>query len=149
MRREESLGYQVNLVARLLESALRTRIAPHGVVPGQFAQLLTLFERDGISQADLCRAVHIDQSTMALTLRRMERDGLITRVASQQDKRRTEIWLTSRARDLQATLIACAQDANAAAAQGVSEADLATTRRVLAGMIENLQADSTPAGRDG
>jgi DNA-binding MarR family transcriptional regulator len=138
------LGYQVNLLARLFESALRARIAPYGVVPGQFAQLLALFERDGVSQADLCKAVHIDQSTMALTLRRMERDGLITRVASQQDKRRTEIWLTSRARELRATLVACAQDGNAVATQGVSEVDLGTTRRVLSQMIQNLQADTSP-----
>ena len=138
------MGYQVNLLARLFESALRARIAPHGVVPGQFAQLLALLERDGVSQADLCKAVHIDQSTMALTLRRMERDGLITRVASQQDKRRTEIWLTSRARELKATLIACAQDANAVATQGVSEVDIATTLRVLTQMIRNLQAETSP-----
>jgi DNA-binding MarR family transcriptional regulator len=138
------LGYQVNLLARLFESALRARIAPYGVVPGQFVQLLALFERDGVSQADLCKAVHIDQSTMALTLRRMERDGLITRVASQQDKRRTEIWLTSRARELRATLVACAQDGNAVATQGVSEVDLGTTRRVLSQMIQNLQADTSP-----
>ena len=76
MSREESWGYQANLLARLFEIALRSRIAPYGVAPGQFPQLLALFERDGVSQAELCRAVQVDQSTMTHTLRRMERDGL-------------------------------------------------------------------------
>lgn len=138
LRRTRSLGYQVNHLARLLEAALRVLITPHGVAPGQFAQLLALYEHDGISQSDLCRAVRIDQSTMALTLRRMERDSLVSRRPSQQDRRRMEIWLTDRAHDLEATLVACAQDINAVATAGVGEADLATTERVIAQMIENL-----------
>lgn len=138
--RTSSLGYQVNHLARLLEAALRVRIAPHGVAPGQFAQLLALYEQDGVSQSELCRAVQIDQSTMALTLRRMERDGLVSRRPSQQDKRQIEIWLANRARALEATLVACAQNANAAATAGISEGDLATAQRVIAQLIGNLTA---------
>lgn len=59
--------------------ALHQRIAPHDVVPGQFAQLLALYERDGVTQQELCEIVRIEQPTMAVTLQRMERDGLITR----------------------------------------------------------------------
>lgn len=140
LRRTHSLGYQVNHLARLLEAALRVRIAPHGVAPGQFAQLLALYERDGVSQSELCQAVHIDQSTMALTLRRMERDGLVSRRPSDLDGRRSEIWLTEHAGDLERTLAACARDANAVATAGVSEADLAVTDRVIAQMISNLTA---------
>lgn len=72
-----SLGYQVNHLARMLAQALRERIAPLGVVPGQFAQLLVLHEQDGLTQAQLCERVRIEQPTMANTLARMERDGLI------------------------------------------------------------------------
>lgn len=144
----QPLGLQVNLVARLLESALRPRIAPLGVAPGQIAALLTLYERDGRSQAELCDAVHIDQSTMAHTLSRMERDGLITRVASQQDKRRKEIYLTDRARELQSTLIASGRDVGAVATRGVNAADIATTRRVLAQVLENLRQQAPLAGSE-
>lgn len=147
LRRTTSLGYQVNHLARLLEATLRARLAPHGVAPGQFAQLLALYEQEGLSQSDLCRAVQIDQSTMALTLRRMERDGLVSRRPSLEDRRRVEIWLTDRARDLQATLVACAQDANAAATVGVTEEDLATTKRVLAQMIDSLTTQAVRADR--
>jgi len=94
--REKSLGYQVNHLARLLAAALRERIEPHGVVPGQFAQLLALLERDGISQSELCDQVRIDQSTMAHTLKRMERDGLVSRSPDPGDQRRALIRLTPR-----------------------------------------------------
>lgn len=137
--REESLGYQVNHLARLLAAALRERIEPHGVVPGQFAQMLALLERDGVSQNELCRVVQIDQSTMAHTLKRMERDGLISRSPDAADQRRAVIHLTSRARELAPTLVGAAREVNALAATGVSSADLDTCMRVLAAAIDNLQ----------
>src|SRR5882757_4292236 len=77
--RRHSLGYQVNLLARLMEQALRRRIAVHGVVPGQFPALLALYEREGRTQSELCQLVRIEQSTMANTLNRMQRDGLVSR----------------------------------------------------------------------
>jgi DNA-binding MarR family transcriptional regulator len=140
LRREESLGYQVNHLARLLAAALRERIEPHGVVPGQFAQLLALFEHDGVSQAELCREVQIDQSTMTHTLRRMERDGLVSRTSDPGDQRRSLISLTPRAHELEPTLVGAAREVNALAATGVSSADLATCMRVLATAIDNLQS---------
>ena len=140
--REESLGYQVNHLARLLAVALRVRIEPQGVVPGQFAQLLALMERDGISQAELCREVQIDQSTMTHTLRRMERDGLVSRASDPGDQRRSLIRLTPRARELAPTLVGAAREVNALAATGVSSADLDICMRVLATAIDNLQGSS-------
>ena len=140
--REESLGYQVNHLARLLAAALKERIEPHGVVPGQFAQLLALLEQDGVSQSELCRQVQIDQSTMAHTLKRMERDGLVSRSSDAADQRRAVITLTPRARELAPTLVGAAREVNAAAAAGVSRADLDTCMRVLAAAIDNLQEGS-------
>lgn len=141
-----SLGHQLSLLARLLDSALRERIAPHGVAPAQFALLLELFERDGQSQVELCKSVQVDQSTMAHTLRRMERDGLITRAASSTDKRRTEVWLTDHARGLKPMLFAIGRATGEAATRDIAEADLATVHRVLAQMIDNLEQADPPTG---
>lgn len=143
--REASWGYQVNHLARLFEAALRGRVAPHGVAPGQFAQLLALYERDGVSQSELCDAVQIDQSTMAHTLRRMERDDLVVRVPSEHDGRRNDIRLTARARQLKPTLIECAGDINTAASAGIDEGDLAVAHRVIAQMIQNLETGNEEA----
>ena len=137
--REKSLEYQVNHLARLLAAALRERIEPHGVVPGQFAQLLALLERDGISQSELCAEVRIDQSTMSHTLKRMERDGLVSRSPDPGDQRRALIRLTPRARELAPTLVGAAREINAAAAASVSRDDMDTCMRVLATLIDTLE----------
>ena len=48
-----SAGYLVNNLARLLVELLRNRIAPLGIVPGQFPALLALWEKDGLTQKEL------------------------------------------------------------------------------------------------
>lgn len=139
MRRQSSLGYQVNHLARLLTHALQRRIAVHGVVPGQFAQLLALYERDGLTQRELCDLVQIDQSTMAHTLKRMQRDGLIERTPDADDRRRALIVLTDHARDVQADLIEAAEQINATATEGFSRGETEQLLTLVGRAIANLE----------
>ena len=139
MQREQSLGYVVNHVARLMAGALHDRIAPKGVVPGQFAQLLALYERDGLTQQELCEIVQVEQPTMANTLARMERDGLIVRQPHPKDGRKQLIYLTKKARSLEATLIESAQEVNANATAGLSEAERTGLMTLLAKVRTNLK----------
>lgn len=142
MERRESVGYQVNHLGRLLAQALRLRIAPFGVVPGQFAQLLALYEQEGLTQNQLCDQVRIDQSTMAHTLQRMDRDGLIERTPDPADRRRALVMLTERARDLESRLVQAAQEVNAVATRGFTAEEVATCLELVTRMIDNLEADS-------
>lgn len=138
--RQSSLGYQINHLARLMAQALRERIAPLGVVPGQFAQLLALYEQDGLSQRELCERVRIEQPTMANTLQRMERDGLIRRLPDPADGRRAAVMLTGRARDLQEDLVGAARTVNSEATRNVGDDELATFMGTIARIIDNLEA---------
>ena len=142
--RRSSLGYQVNHLARLMAQALRERIAPLGVVPGQFAQLLALYERDGQSQAELCERVRIEQPTMANTLRRMERDGLVRRLPDPNDGRRAAVVLTERARELQEALVDAARDVNVVATTGIGKDELAVFMATVERLIHNLETISPP-----
>lgn len=108
----QSLGYQVNLLARMMEQALAARIKQHGVVPGQFAQLLALYRSDGQSVTDLAAAVAIEHSTMSRTLARMERDGLVVSRPNPDDGRSRRIYLTEQARSLESALKAEAAAVN-------------------------------------
>lgn len=143
LERRGSVGYQVNHLARLFAQALRIRIAPQGVVPGQFAQLLALYEQDGLTQSQLCDRVRIDQSTMAHTLQRMERDGLVERRPDPTDGRRALVALTERSRELESELVQAAQEVNAVATRGFTDAEVAIALKMVTRMIENLE-EATP-----
>ncbi len=75
--RQESLGYLVNRLARLFARALESRLAGHGVALGPFPVLLTLWEEEGLTQTEIARRLDFEQPTIANTLKRMQRDGLV------------------------------------------------------------------------
>jgi DNA-binding MarR family transcriptional regulator len=137
--RDSSLGYQVNHLARLLEAALHQRISPLGVVPGQFAQILALYEEDGLTQRQLCDLVRIEQPTMAKTLQRMERDALISREPDPGDRRLARVRLTPHARALRGDLIDAATEVNAAATKGLTDREIREFMRTLSRIIDNLE----------
>ena len=140
--RQESLGYQVNHLARLLAHALGAQIAPLGVVPGQFAQLLALYEEDDLTQRELVERVRVEQATMANTLQRMQRDGLVRCVADPTDRRRTRVQLTQHARALEGDLVTAARAVNATATRGLSEQEVADYLRITATLIRNLETQT-------
>ena len=116
--KEKSAGYLANHMARLFAQGLHERIAPLGIVPGQFPALLALWEKDGITQKELVARLDIEQATMANTLTRMERDGLIRRTRHPSDARAQQIWLTARAKRIRDNAY---EAANAVNAQALAE----------------------------
>jgi len=120
--------------------APRNRIAAYGVVPGQFPALLALYERDRQTQRELCEVADVDQSTMAKTLARMRRDGLIRDEPDPADGRRIRYQLTARARALEADLSAAGHDVIAVATRGIPADRLAAFEQALNEMAANLTA---------
>lgn len=90
----EILCYKINYLARLLLSELNDQIKPFGVTQGQVPVLCSLDRNEGQTQTELCKAIQVEQPTMANTLRRMERDGLIYRTNSKQDKRQARVFIS-------------------------------------------------------
>ncbi|AFL73626.1 MarR family winged helix-turn-helix transcriptional regulator [Thiocystis violascens] len=137
---DQSAGYLANHLARLFARQLQGRIKPLGLTTGTFPALLVLWEGDGLTQRELIDRLDIEQPTLANTLARMERDGLIVRKKDAADARAQRIWLTDQARALRAPAIAAAVQVNNDALAVLTEAGrdqfIALMRRVIAGMQE-------------
>ncbi|MEM8796039.1 MAG: MarR family transcriptional regulator [Pseudomonadota bacterium] len=136
-KKDQSAGYLANHMARLFARGLTERIKPLGLTTGTFPALLELWDEDGLTQKELVDRLDIEQATMANTLMRMERDGLITRRKDETDGRSQRVWLTDHARSLRDPAIAAARDENASALSGLSEAEcdqfIALMQKVIAG----------------
>jgi len=142
LNRNDSFGYLTNYLARLFSRALDDRLSAHGVAVGQFAILLLLWEEDGLTQAELGRRAAVEQPTIANTLIRMERDGLIRRQPDPADRRRAFIYLTDHARGLETPLTAAAQAVLTQATRDLSPDDQAALLVGLRRMITNLSPSS-------
>lgn len=137
-RKDRSAGFLANHMARLFAKGLQERIRPLGLAPAQFMTLLALWDEDGLTQRDLLLRLDVEQATMANTLTRMERDGLIERRSNPDDGRSQSIHLTERARALRAPATAAAAAQNELALAGLGAAErqqfLDLMRRVIAAM---------------
>ncbi|WBU52373.1 MarR family winged helix-turn-helix transcriptional regulator [Paracoccus sp. SCSIO 75233] len=138
--KEESAGYLVNHMARIFAQGLSSRIKPLGLSTGTFPALLELWDQDGLTQRDLVKRLDIEQATMANTLNRMARDGLVIRKKDPNDGRAQRIWLTDHARGLQEPAVAAAMAVNDAALAGLDPQErqllMSLMRRVIAGAAE-------------
>ena len=136
---EDSLGYLVNRAARLMARQLAEALRPGGVGIGQWAVLMFLWARDGMSQAELSKVVAIEPPTMVRTLDRMVRDGLVTRVPDPRDGRVTRIHLTDRGRALRDELVPLAMQVNATNLGRLTATEGRTLQRLLAKLVDRSE----------
>src|SRR3954462_5385707 len=139
----QSSGYLVRDAHRAFQRLLEKRIAPHGVTRGQWYFLRVLWNEDGLSQRELSARVGIMEPTTVIALRTMEKSGLIRRVRSTDDRRRSHVWLTPKAQRLRTELLTLARGITDAAEAGVANDELALFRRVIARMTANLDRIKT------
>jgi DNA-binding MarR family transcriptional regulator len=97
----------ISQLARRTSAEFAGQLAPLGLTPAQFAVVDFLVNNGGsATQADIARSVGVEQPTMAATLRRMERDNLIVRVADPSDGRQSFVSPTPAVKRKRARLTA-------------------------------------------
>lgn len=110
--RRNSATYLASQLAKSFSRSLQERSASLGFLPGQFPVLLELWNGDGLTQKELLDRLDVEQATLANTLSRMERDGLVERKAHPADRRKQVILLTEKANAMREAAIAAAIDAD-------------------------------------
>ena len=135
---KERLAHVIRETARALVRALTQRLAEHGVSFGHWAFLRILWERDGLTQRELSEMAGVMEPTTFAALRAMERLGYVERRQVPQNRKNVYVYLTARGRAVGRKLVPLAEDVNKVATRGVKAGDLATTRRVLLAMLDNL-----------
>ena len=86
-----------NLIRRAQQRhvAIWLREVSADVTSVQFAVLLVLEQRPGLSQRELGEELDLDRSTVGELATRMMRNGAVERVSDPQDKRRMTLYLTA------------------------------------------------------
>lgn len=138
--KDRSAGYVVNHMARLFAAALTERIQPLGLTTGQFPILLELWNQEGLTQKQLVERLDLEQATIANTLTRMERDGLILRKPHPEDGRSQCIRLTRKARSLEEPATRAAQAVNEIALKSLRAEERRLFLETMGAVIRSLQA---------
>lgn len=150
--RAPGLGFIVSTLSRRIVWSLANKTAAHGVMPAQYPVLRCLNELQVSTQIELSKLCGIEQPSMAVTLNRMEKSGLIKRKTDGNDARRKLVTLTAHGDDMLRLMTEQAHTVYGQATEGLTDGEIKDFLRICTRMTQNLesgrQADepADPAG---
>ncbi len=130
---------------RAFRRALQIRLASFGVPFGHWSFLRILWDADGLTQKELSERAGVMEPTTFAAMKAMEVLGYITRQQLPTNKKNVYVYLTPVGRALKKKLVPLAEAANEVSTQNIAPSEVATVRRVLLAMIENLAHDELSA----
>lgn len=101
---QQMLCFSLYAASRATTKAYAALLEPHGLTYPQYLVLVLLWSEDRRSVRDLGDALDLDSGTLSPLLRRMTRDGLLTRERDSADERVVTIALAERGRALRSEL---------------------------------------------
>lgn len=138
---DDRLAHLVKDATRGATRALQQRLAEHSVAFGHWVFLRILWVRDGLTQRELSDEAGLMEPTTFSALVAMEKLGYLERRRLPHSKKNMYVFLTPAGRALEEILVPMAEEVNAIMVEGQEPEDVATARRVLLTIIENLAAD--------
>ena len=137
----DRLAHLVRDAGRAYTRALQIRLAQHDVPFGHWTFLRILWESAGLTQRELSERAGVMEPTTFAAMKTMESLGYIERRQLPDNKKNMYVHLTPAGRALKKKLIPLAEETNQVSTQGISAADVQTTRRVLLAILQNLAQD--------
>jgi DNA-binding MarR family transcriptional regulator len=137
----DRMAHLIKDAMRGLMRALQLRQSRYSVSFGHWSFLRILWEHDGLTQRELSERAGLQEPTTYAALKAMEKLGYVTRRHMPDSRKKVYVFLTPKGRALRPKLVPLAEEVNEVAVQGLTAEDIATTRRSLLVMIENLAKD--------
>ena len=130
----------MRMAHRLIQRLLQARIAPHGVTPGMWYFLRALWNHDGLTQRELSDRIGTMEPTTMSAILAMEASGLVRRQRNASDRRKLNIFLTDKGRDLEAVLLPVGIEVVQTALGGFTDRETDMLLRFLDAIRHNLDA---------
>ena len=109
------------------------------ITPEQWTVLLYLWEKDGVTQQELCNATFKDKPSMTRLIDNMEKLHLVIRVSDKKDRRTNKIHLTETGKKLEEKARFIANKTLKEALQGLTLEELRISQEVLRKIFNNTK----------
>jgi len=133
-RSDDAPAWLIQRTARLLRVLFLRLVREEGGVdltPEMWTVLTRLVARDGQYQSELAAATYRDRPTMSRILAGMEQRELVSRGSDPEDRRKTRIYLTPKAREVVASTAPLAMRTRDRLYEGLKKKELKALRNAL------------------
>jgi DNA-binding MarR family transcriptional regulator len=139
---DNSLGFLVNVVGRLMKRSLFLKLSESGVTPTQWTVLMCLWTDDGLSFTELGKRLSFDHPTITGIVDRMEREKIVKRRRDHIDRRVVKVYLTPKGKNLESEIADAGHQVDVETVADLSQKDVEKFRSWLLAFREKL-SDST------
>lgn len=101
LRLGRQLCFRLYTASRLVVQAYTPLLSRLGLTYTQYLAMMVLWERDGQLVTEIGRRLQLEMNTISPLIRRLEREGLLTRRTCPTDRRQQIISLTDKGRQLE------------------------------------------------
>ncbi|MDN5213039.1 MarR family transcriptional regulator [Fulvivirgaceae bacterium BMA12] len=138
---KNALGYIIRNVSLLLMNRINQNFLSEGfdITAEQLRVLVALWDQDEQSQIALGESVGKYKTSVTKLIDGLEKRNLIIRVPSKNDRRSNTIKLTKLGINIRSKLVPIIEKTLSEAQQGISPDELATCKKVLLAIGENLK----------
>jgi len=123
--------------SRIMAQVIEHRLAPTGISYQEMRITGLLMGEDNITQKDLAEKLSVRAATLSVAVSKLEKQGLVKRVASKTDKRVNFLQLLPSKKIPQVDTLLTAIDEDMT--HGISSKELEITSKVLTLMLHNLK----------
>ena len=113
-----------------------------GLYHGQPYIIISLYHNDGQSLKELTACRNVKASTTTTMVSRMEKLGLVKKVADEKDRRKTRVFLTEKGREKYNAIINVNNELDDICFEGFSDEQKLLTKMLLKKIIENISKHS-------
>ena len=102
---DNQLCFRLYAASRLITQAYHPLLSEQGLTYPQYLVLLVLWEKDAQPVNDIAKRLMLETNTVTPLLKRMEAEGILTRVKGEKDARQMIVRLTRKGHGLQDKLL--------------------------------------------
>ena len=145
----EQFNFDINLIFAILNGKVSAainrklyrnfRLNGLEMTPEQWTVMIYLWEKDGVTQQELCNATFKDKPSMTRLIDNMERQHLVVRISDKKDRRNNLIHFTKTGKDIEPQARIVVSKTLKEALQGIEVKDLQISQDVLKKIFLNIK----------
>jgi DNA-binding MarR family transcriptional regulator len=148
MSRQDSLGFLLADLARLMRRAFAQHLAGSSLTLTQARALLNLERQAGLRQVELAALLEIQPITLARLIDQLEQGGLVTRAPDPADRRAYRLYLTEQAKPHLEAIAQVIAVLDAEILRDMNSQQAANLQASLRAMRDNLASLSGPPSEE-
>ena len=134
----EYIGKYLSIARRAHASLLDEKLQPYDISHGQILLLMTIYQREGLNQHQLCSIYNLDKAGVNRSINRLVRAGYVVKKPDEEDRRKKGLYLTKKALEFKPRLVEILAQVESQVRKNLSQEEIDVFLKIIRKITSNL-----------